>query len=202
LALANEPSANSIAKRTDRPAAGGNRGDTDCASSALIRSDVYATDPNTHEPNGPQPCYLDYNIAKPKDDSGDTYKIGFTVVDDPNVGLTLKVGFVSLGASTDVKTTAANTITVSFKQAGSEAVPNNAAYCDPPVGDVTGHEPVVCVAPHGAPVGGQYGNGELLQHFPLNNVRGHRKAGADVQHPNPTEPQPLGPDEPAYRFAQ
>ena len=72
--------------------------------------------------NGPQACFSAYNQipSKASDDPADSVKIAFTAVEDTTGGVTLNLGVVALGGSYEAKNTAASTITVSFREVGSE----------------------------------------------------------------------------------
>jgi hypothetical protein len=67
---------------------------------------------------GPQACFTDYNLDKPSGDSGDTFKLGLTFVNDATMGLELKVSVLDLTATREDKGTTGNTMTVSFVQKG------------------------------------------------------------------------------------
>jgi hypothetical protein len=67
---------------------------------------------------GPQPCFADYNPQKPSSDAGNTFKLGLTFVTDTTGGIDVSVGVLDLNASTEMKGTTGNTLTIAFVQRG------------------------------------------------------------------------------------
>jgi hypothetical protein len=67
---------------------------------------------------GPQPCFTDYDPAKPGADAGNTFKLGLSFVNDTTTGLEIKVWVLDLNATNEWKSTTGNTLTVSFVQRG------------------------------------------------------------------------------------
>ena len=86
---------------------------------ALILSamwDDYSTNPPHRRER--QPCFTNYDPAKPAADAGHSYKVALTYVKDAKGGLEIKVGILDFTASHEVKATSGNTLTVMFVQAG------------------------------------------------------------------------------------
>ncbi len=71
----------------------------------------------------PVQCFRDFDVAK-LGDAPHSYKMGVTVVNDSQFGISLKLAILSLGASGESKNTDANTITVSFKQSDLPNIDN------------------------------------------------------------------------------
>jgi hypothetical protein len=67
---------------------------------------------------GPQPCFTDYDPAKPGSDAGNTFKLGLSFVSDKTGGLEIKVWILDLTNTAEWKSTTGNTLTVSFVQRG------------------------------------------------------------------------------------
>ncbi|MDP9087461.1 MAG: hypothetical protein M3O26_01785 [Pseudomonadota bacterium] len=66
----------------------------------------------------PQACFTDYNPNKPAADAGNTFKLGLSFVTAVSGGIEIKVAILDLTASTEIKGTTGNTLTVSFVQRG------------------------------------------------------------------------------------
>jgi hypothetical protein len=67
---------------------------------------------------GKQPCFTDYDPAKPGADAGNTTKLDLKFVRDIKGGLEISVGVLDLTASMERIGTSGNTLTVAFVQHG------------------------------------------------------------------------------------
>jgi hypothetical protein len=67
---------------------------------------------------GPQPCFTDYDPAKPASDAGNSFKLGLSFVSDKTAGLEIKIGHLDITNTAEWKSTTGNTLTVSFVQRG------------------------------------------------------------------------------------
>ena len=76
----------------------------------------YSTIPPTQR--AAQPCFADFSLDKPASDAGNTYKIGLSIVSDGTTGVKIDAGIISLGLSSEAKSTTGNSLTVSFVQHG------------------------------------------------------------------------------------
>jgi hypothetical protein len=85
---------------------------------ALVLSAMRLDYSNSNGPisRGPQPCFTDYDPDKPVSDAGNTFKIGLSVENNVNGGISITASLLNISASETITSTTGNTLTVSFVQ--------------------------------------------------------------------------------------
>jgi hypothetical protein len=71
---------------------------------------------------GPEPCFTNYDPAKPAMDAGNSFKLGLAYDSGRTGGLEIKIGIIDLTSSTEWKSSTGNTLTITFVQRGLAAV--------------------------------------------------------------------------------
>ncbi|MCA0246297.1 MAG: hypothetical protein LCH93_06725 [Proteobacteria bacterium] len=90
----------------------------------------------TGEQRPPQPCFSNFDPAKPAADAGHTFTVGLTVTTSVDGKVSVGVSVLELGASAGAKTATGHSLTVKFVQRGLEEMQQARdrveAECKPP----------------------------------------------------------------------